>query len=221
MIPLSPGVKEWRRVLPCREMRVFVLVSVVSIVLATGCDRSSDQPDHQSEWRDVLANKKAATAPDASPRQKQVYADSVRAFVQKHPSHGRGRAVWHRIQLEFADDLAAVGRYQDAIHLYRAVLTHDAANEHAKRGLGEAMDRLAVSREKLLRIEKGMSKREVASILGKPLPGWTEKRERSVATIESWYYRTRSGEIAAVYFRDGRVFAAEETSNARVARLGS
>lgn len=194
---------------------------MLAAVLAAGCNRSADQPDHQSEWRDVLSRKQAAASPDASPKQKQVYADSVRAFVQKHPNHSRGREVWQRIQLEFADELASLGRYQDAVRFYRVVLTHDAANAHAKRGLGDAMNRLAITREKLLLIEKGMSKREVASLLGKPLPGWTETRARREATIESWYYRTRTGGLAAVHFREGRVFAAEESSHERVSRLGS
>jgi hypothetical protein len=210
-------------------MRVFALVSVLAIGLAAGCrqspglgpDARNDQPDHQSEWRDVLAHKRAASAPGATPKQKQVYADSVRAFVQKHPTHGRGREVWLLIELEFADDLAAMGRYQDAIGFYRTVLAHDAANARAQRGLGEAVARLAVTREKLLLVEKGMSKRDVASILGKPIPGWSELRERSAGPVEAWYYRTSSGSIAGVYFRDGRVFAAEESSDARVARLGS
>lgn len=202
-------------------MRVFALVSVVAALVLGGCNQAADQPDHQSEWRDVLARKQAAASPNASSQQKQVYADSVRAFVQKHPTHGRGREVWNRIQLEFAEDLAALGRYQDAAHFYRAVLTHDGANVEARRGLDEAMARLAVTREKLLLIEKGMSKRQVASIIGKPLPGWSESHERREATIESWYFRTRSGGVAGVYFRDGRVFAAEESSHAPVARLGS
>lgn len=207
--------------LTCPEMRVFVLVSALAAALVAGCSRSSDQPDHQSEWREVLEHKKAASSAGASSQQKQVYADSVRAFVQKHPNHGRGREVWHRIQLEFADELAAMGRHQDADRFYRVVLSHDQTNEHAKRGLAAAMNSLAVTREKLLQIEKGMSKREVAAILGKPLPGWTETNERASATIESWYYRTRTGGLAGVYFREGRVFAAEESSHARVARLGS
>jgi hypothetical protein len=202
-------------------MRVFALVSLVAAALLAGCNQAPDQPDHQSEWRDVLAHKQAAASPEASPQQKQVYADSVRAFVQKHPTHGRGREVWMRIQLEFADDLAALGRYQDAVRFYRAVLAHDDANEHARRGLGVAMARLAVTREKLLLIEKGMSRRDVAGIVGRPLPGWMERHERREATIESWYFRTRAGGVAAVHFRDGVVFAAEESSNARVARLGS
>jgi len=200
-------------------MRIFALVSALAAALLGGCNRIADQPDHQSEWRQVLEHKKAATAADASPKQKQIYADSVRAFVQKHPTHGRGRAVWNRIQLEFADDLAAMGRYQDAVRFYRVVLSHDPANADAKRGLADAMNRLAITHEKLLQIDKGMSKHEVASILGRPLPGWTETRERSAATIECWYYRTQTGGLAAVYFREGRVFAAEEASQA--ARLGS
>ena len=78
-----------------------------------------------------------------------------------------------------------------------------------------------MTREKLLTIEKGMSHREVANILGKPAPGWTAEKRRREATIEAWYYRTRTGGVAAVYFRGGKVFAAEEASNALQGRLGS
>ncbi len=202
-------------------MRCAPLLPLLLIVFAACADRSAPTADHQAEWRDVLKHKRAAVAPGAKPEQKQVYADSVRAFVQKHPDHGRAREVWQRLQLEFADDLAALGRHQDAIRFYRAVLQHDPSNEHASRGLATAVERLAVSREKLLALEKGMSQREVAAILGKPMPGWSVVNERAEATFEAWYYRTRGGAVAGVYFRDGKVFAAEETSNAKLGRLGS
>lgn len=201
-------------------MRSYALPAVFLIVFAACADRAA-QSDHQAEWRDVLERKRAAVSPDAKPEHKQVYADSVRAFVEKHPDHGRGREVWQRLQLEFADDLAAMGRHQDAIRFYRAVLQHDPSNEDASRGLATAVARLAVSREKLLALEKGMSQREVASILGKPIPGWSVKNERPEATFEAWYYRTRGGAVAGVYFRDGKVFAAEESSDAKLGRLGS
>ena len=201
-------------------MRPSPLLTLLLIVFAA-CANDSAQPDHQAEWRGVLRHKQAAVAPDAKPEHKQVYADSVRAFVQKHPDHGRAREVWQRLQLEFADDLAAVGRHQDAIRFYRAVLEHDPSNEAASRGLAAAVERLAVSRDRLLSLQKGMSQREVASILGKPMPGWSVKNERAEATIEAWYYRTRGGAVAGVYFRDGKVFAAEEASNSKLGRLGS
>ena len=201
-------------------MRSRLLPALLLIVFAACSDRNAES-DHQAEWRGVLKHKRAAAAPDAKPEHKQVYADSVHAFVQKHPDHGRAREVWQRLQLEFADDLAALGRHQDAIRFYRAVLQHDPANERASRGLATAVERLAVSREKLLALDKGMSQREVASILGKPMPGWSAKNRRPGATIEAWYYRTRGGGVAGVYFRDGKVFAAEETSNAKLGRLGS
>ena len=169
----------------------------------------------------MLRHKKAAVAPDAGPEQKQAYADSVRAFVERHPDHGRAREVWQRLQLEFADDLAAMGRHQDSIRFYRAVLTHDPSNAHASRGLATAVERLAVSRDKLLALEKGMSHREVAAILGKPMPGWSAKNKRPEATFEAWYYRTSGGGVAGVYFRDGKVFGAEETSHEKLGRLGS
>jgi hypothetical protein len=201
-------------------MRPYPLLTLLLIVFAA-CANDSAQQDHQAEWRGVLRHKPAAVAPGAKPEHKQVYADSVRAFVQKHPDHGRAREVWQRLQLEFANDLAAMGRHQDAIRFYRAVLEHDPSNEPASRGLATAVERLAVSREKLLALEKGMSQRQVAGILGKPMPGWSAKNERPEATFEAWYYRTRGGTIAGVYFRDGKVFAAEENSSAKLGRLSS
>ena len=202
-------------------MRVFALSAALLLLLVSaGCGGGSTD-DHQTEWRNVLRHKAAAVAPEATPEQKQLYADSVRAFVQKHPSHSRAREVWQMLQLEFAGQLAVAGRYQDAIRVYRAVLEHHPESEEARRGLAAAADRLAVTREKLLALQKGMSHREVSAILGTPAPGWNVKTARAGVTYEAWYYRTRTGALAAVYFRDGEVLGAEETSNAPLIRLGS
>ncbi|HEX8408392.1 MAG TPA: hypothetical protein VF883_05980 [Thermoanaerobaculia bacterium] len=202
-------------------MRFSTVPATLLLLFVTACAERGVQADHQSEWRDVLRHKSAAVAADAKPEHKQLYADSVRTFVQKHPEHKRAREVWHHLQLEFADDLVEMGRHQDAIRIYRAVLAHDNENEHASRALAVAAGRLAVSRDKLLELRKGMSARNVATLLGKPMPGWSVKNERPEATIEAWYYRTRGGGVAAVYFREGKVFAAEETSHAKLGRLGS
>ena len=163
----------------------------------------------------MLRTKRAAVTA-SNPQAKQLYADALSAFLQKHPGHSRAREVYDRIQLEFANELSSLGRYQDAIRFYRAVLTSDPKNDDAKRGLNAAMDRLAVTRGKLLQIEVGMSQRDVARVLGRPIPGWTAIKDRPAATIEAWYYRTTDGGVAAIYFREGRVFAAEEKSDARV-----
>ena len=192
------------------------IASGVLIVLLAACSETSEQADHQAEWRDVLERKKAATAKNASAEQKQMYADSLAAFVQRHPGHGRGREVYQLVQVEFADELAAFGRYQDAIRFYRAVLARNPQHERARRGLVIALDRLAVTREKLLQLEKGMTRRQVAHVLGKPVPGWTRSADRRGADIEAWYYRTTTGSIAGVYFREGKVFAAEENSDAKL-----
>lgn len=197
----------------------FWLVSL--LVFLSACSDGKAQADHQSEWREVLRHKKAAMVAGASPEQKQLYADSVQAFLERHPDHGRARHVWQRLQLEFADDLAALGRHQDAIRFYRAVLEDDESNDHARRGLARSVEQLAVSREKLLALRKGMSQRDVAALLGRPMPGWTATKQRPEADIEAWYYRTRGGSVAGVYFRDGKVFAAEESSDAKMGRLGS
>lgn len=200
-------------------MRVFPFVAALLLLLAAGCGERQLQPDHQAEWREVLEHKKAASARGATADHKQTWADSVRTFVQHHPDHERAREVWQRLQLEFADDLSSHGRYQQAIVFYRAVLAHDPANEQALRGLETAAGRLVVPREKLAQVRPGMREREVAAMLGRPMPGWSRKVRRRSATFEAWYYRTARG-IAAVHFREGKVIVAEETSSARVGKLG-
>ena len=188
-------------------------------LLAAACGGNGSGPDAAGEWRGVLQQKRAATAPNATARDKQVYADALGAFVERTPSHSRAREVYQRIQIDFARDLAALGRQQDAIRVYRAVLAHDPRNADATRGLTESIDRLAVTRAKLIQLERGMSEHEVARILGKPIPGWTETKERPDATIECWYYRTAEGGVAGVYFRDGALFAAEEKSHEKLVPL--
>lgn len=196
--------------------RFLVMIALAAVSCGGG---SHDVADNPSEWLRVLRHKQAAVAPNAPAKAKQVYADTLGAFVQTHPTHSRARDVYQHIQLDFAGELAALGRYQDAIAIYRSVLAHDPKNAEAMRGLGDAVDHLAVTHEKLLALEKGMSRRDVAHILGKPIPGWLIRNDRPDAAIESWYYRRAGGGVAGVYFRDGVLFAAEENSQAKLAPL--
>lgn len=193
--------------------RYLVLIALA----AMSCGGNAN--DSSTEWLHVLRHKQAASAPNAPVQAKQVYADTLGAFVQTHPTHGRAREVYQHIQLDFANELAALGRYQDAIRIYRAVLVHDPKNAAALRGLNAAADHLAVTHEKLLALEKGMSQGDVARLLGKPIPGWQIRNERPDSTVESWYYRRTGGGVAGVYFRDGVLFAAEENSQSKLAPL--
>lgn len=188
---------------------------LVAVLLLAACGDSATQ-DHQSEWRAVLHHKQVATSPNASTREKQVYADSLSAFLRRHPNHSRAREVYQRVQLEFADELMSLGRYQDALRFYRAVLGSNPDSTRAREGVGGAMSRLAVTRPQLMELEVGMTGKQVAAVLGKPIPGWTVQNRRSGSTVEAWYYRTTAGALAGVYFRDGRVIAAEESSQARL-----
>jgi len=198
-----------------RQMR-RILAFALFVFAACSADNATD---NSPEWLHVLHHKKAAVAPSATPKEKQVYADSLAAFVRKHPAHPRAREVFQSIQLDFAQELASLGRYQDAIRFYRAVLTSDPTNATALHGVSDAFEHLAISRQKLLALQKGMSKRDVARLLGTPVPGWTDRTERRESTVESWYYRTTEGGVAGVYFRDGELFAAEEKSHAKLVPL--
>jgi hypothetical protein len=194
--------------------RLIVILAVISA--SCGANRA---PDNAPEWIHVLNRKKAARSTAATKGQKQVYADSLAAFVGRYPSHPRAREVYRRVQLDFARELSNLGRHQDAIRFYRAVLTDDPQNSEALHGLSAAADRLTVSHQKLLALEKGMSQRDVANLLGNPIPGWTARTERPDCTMEAWYYRTNDRGVAGVYFRDGTLFAAEENSHAKLVPL--
>src|SRR4051794_13289447 len=116
--------------------RFLVLIAVAAVSCSGGSKDASDNP---SEWLHVLRHKQAATAPNAPVQAKQVYADTLGAFVLRHPTHSRAREVYQHIQLDFARELAALGRYQDAIHIYRSVLVHDPKNAAALNGVTDAV----------------------------------------------------------------------------------
>ena len=99
--------------------------SLIFMAILTASCGGSKSIDNSSEWVQVLGQKKAAQSAKATPQQKQVYADTLAAFVTRHPTHGRAREVYHRVQLDFATELSALGRDQDAIRFYRAVLHED------------------------------------------------------------------------------------------------
>lgn len=197
-----------------RLRRIAPLLAIVVV----SCGRTHSV-DISGEWVRVLHQKKAALSSQATPRQKQAYADSLAAFVTRYPTHARAREVYHHIQLDFASELSSLGRYQDAIRFYRAVLADDPKNQQAANGLKIALDRLTVSRDKLLLLEKGMSQHDVVRLLGKPIPGWSARTERPDCTIDAWYYRTSDRGVAGVYFRDGTLFAAEANSHQKLVPL--
>ena len=194
------------------SLRLKVAVPLLGLLMSCA---AGPEPDDQGEWQAVMSRKKAASSPAAGTREKQVYADSVAAFVQRHPDHGRAREVYQRIQLEFAGELRELGRYQDSIRVYRSVLTRDPRSAEASAGMQLAFDRLAVTPAKLDSLERGMVQKDVVRVLGKPAPGWSLSRNRRGAELDAWYYRTATGGVAAVYFREGRLLAYEEASNAR------
>ena len=199
----------------CEDMRR----SLIAVLLFASFCGGKHVADTSAEWRHVLSRKKTASSPNATPSARQAYLDSLTAFLARYPSHPRAREVYRRIQLDFAKELSALGRQQDAIRFYRAVLTDDPSSAEALQGLATAIDRLTVSRQKLLALQKGMSKRQVGHLLGDPIPGWTTRTERPDCVMEAWYYKTAEHGIAGVYFRDGKVIAAEADSRAKLVPL--
>jgi hypothetical protein len=197
-------------------MRKALLILALTVMAARCAQKATSSA--ADDWRQVLSQKKAALR-TGNLADKQVYAASVAAFVNGHPTHGRAREVYRRIQLEFARDLSSIGRYQDAIRVYRNVLSHDSSDPEARAGIVSTIDRLSVSHEKLSRLALGMTRKQVEAILGKPAPGWTATLRQGDDVTEAWYYRRSDGGVASVHFNDGRLFAADEKSEARLVPL--
>ena len=196
----------------------FFAAPLFAIVLLAGCDQRLPVVDHQSEWRDVLERKKAAAQPTATSKERQHYADSLAAFRSRHPKHTRSREVYDSVRLEFARELARLGHHEQALRFYRAVLASDPANREASDGVQASLSRMAVTPDRLSKLEKGMTQEEVTQILGNPRPGWAKQSTARKPSTEAWYYRTANGGVAAVYFRGGRVVAAEPSADEPVAR---
>ncbi|MGA7613894.1 MAG: hypothetical protein WBX15_01825 [Thermoanaerobaculia bacterium] len=183
------------------------LVLLLFVVLFSGCTDPGSRKEQQ-EWQSVLGVKAQMTA-NPTTETKQAYADAVAGFLQLHPEHMRARHAWEELQLKRARSLAAEGRYREAAPFYRSFLARHPARDDVQRELDEALRHVHVSRGQLLDLRTGMTTEEVAAEIGKPLPGWKRTVEKNGGTIESWYYGRTDGKVAAVFFRDGHLFAAE------------
>jgi tetratricopeptide (TPR) repeat protein len=176
-----------------------------------GCSPGVLDDPVSAQWRDVLAAKKEWRRAAAGDRlvAHQRYVAALTTFVRQHPDHARARAVYEDAELEFARELARRGEYDRAATYYRSVLRTNPALEEARGELQAAERRRFVTPQELAALRLGMTREEVRERLGHPLPGWSRTLRRGESVIDSWYFRRREGGAAAVFFRNGKLFAAE------------
>ncbi len=197
-------------------MRLFgilcaIALLVVAVVMAS---TSPEAPELQQQWLSVLGAKKKyqdSVLSGAADKElkRQQWADAVVSFVHLHPDHGRARAVHEEIVLHRARELAAAGRQEEAVSFYRALLARNQNSETPRKELQELLSRKTLTREKISQLRAGMSRREVIGILGEPPVGWTRQTVRGQERSESIYYPAGSGTVAALFFTDDELFAAE------------
>ncbi|HEY0593313.1 MAG TPA: hypothetical protein VGF40_16190 [Thermoanaerobaculia bacterium] len=191
--------------------KITHLLAAAAFLALAACAPGGGGDPIAAEWRQVLAAKKEWQR--ATPRGRlaahQAYVDALTAFVRRHPDHPRARAVYEETELEFARELARRGWYDQAAVYYRSVLRTSPDHADARSELREVERKRFVTPEALGGLRVGMSPEEVRGSLGQPLPGWSRSMRRGDSVIDSWYYRRRDGGAAGVYFRNGRLFAAE------------
>ncbi|HSN69281.1 MAG TPA: hypothetical protein VLV48_08555 [Thermoanaerobaculia bacterium] len=193
-------------------MRKITLLLLFPAFLAmSGCSPGALDDPVAAEWRSVMAAKKEwRQAPGGERlRAHQAYIDRLAAFVRSHPDHARARAVYEEAELEFARLLASRGEYDRAIEYYASALRSNPGLEEARSELRAAEARRFVTQQALAGLRAGMSRAEVLERLGHPLPGWSRSMRRGDSVVDSWYYRRPDGGVAGVFFKNGRLFAAE------------
>lgn len=186
-------------------MRRLILFGFIAVTTFSCGPRD----EHRSEWLEVLEKKRAIDSSTSPVAARQAYADAVVEFLGRHPEHPRARRVWLELQLERATELAAAGRYSDAIPYFETVLARDPGNEDAEAGLAAVRDRAIVTGEELTRLAEGMSQEEVLAQLGAPRPEWKKRAMKGETASASWYYQAPEEQIAAVFFVDGKLLTAE------------
>lgn len=191
--------------------KITHLLALAAFLAAAACVPGAGGDPVAAEWREVLATKKEWQRAPATGRlaAHQAYVDALTAFVRRHPEHPRARAVYEETELEFARELARRGLYDQAALYYRSVLRTNPDHADARAELRVAERKRFVTPEALSALRVGMAPDEVREVLGQPLPGWSRSMRRGDSAIDSWYYRRRDGGVAGVYFRNGRLFAAE------------
>jgi hypothetical protein len=189
-------------------MRLFCC----AMILALFCLACAADPDPELEdWRRVLAAKAAIdeTSPAAAVPTRQKYIDTLREFCRRYPNHSRAREVYQAAELEYARELLSSAQYDDAARFFESVLRDNPDNADVRAEFEQAIRSRFLTRNELVNLRKGMRPEEVAAHLGHPLPGWERSIKKTGATITSWYYPRPDGGVGGVYFRNGRLFAAE------------
>ena len=130
---------------------------------------------------------------------RQRWIDELRLFVESHPDHAIAATRFDDEQTEFAIQLAANGRYLEAVRHFQSVLERKPSHQAARRGLENAR-RFAERDDAMFdSLRAGDSQETVSEKVGLPRSGWT----RRVADTELWYYELTDGRTIALRFVNG------------------
>jgi hypothetical protein len=167
--------------------------------------------DPVADWNQVLVRKRIVerASQERALVARQRYVDALRDFVARHPEHQRAREVYRTTQLDYARQLTAHGRYDEAVAIADNVIERDGAIREAVALKREATERRSVHPSRLASLRRGMSESDVEKILGSPPPGWKRQLRSGSASVSAWYYRRPDGGTAGVFFRAGRLFHAD------------
>lgn len=190
-------------------MRRFIAESIaLTLLFLVSCSAGGDR-ERLDRWSNVQKLEAAyrEAGPETRTEAKQRWADAVRAFLDHWPDDPDAVRTWDQLQLDYAEQLEANGRFREARAHYRSLAERLPDDDRVSEGLARVERRLSLNRGDFEAIRKGMSREEVSRWLGVPRPGWDRRGTRDGnAPVESWYYKGADGVIRGVHFREGLVF---------------
>lgn len=188
-------------------MRTTATLLLAIVLTAAACGGRS--PAQAVLWRDVTELRQKAEADPSSLEAKQRYVDALAQFVRAYPDDREATELYGVEELAYARELVRRGRHAAAIPYYENLLEREPGNADAAEELRQARAQAVVPRERFDALRKGMTRDEVAELLGQPRPGWTHTLQKGKSTYETWYYRKADGGNASVGFVDGEAWVAE------------
>ncbi len=141
-----------------------------------------------------------------------TYYDQLTTFLQKHPDHQEAISAYIEASMKGIHALVMEGKYKSAKENIDYMKTLAQNDPRLDTWSNEAGEMMVVTKEEFDLVDNNMTYDDVISILGyPPLPFGLKTNELKKAGktffVVSFFYKNEDGGVAAIYFRDGKVYA--------------
>ena len=197
-----------------RLWKGFLIVFLLGNALMTLQCRTGPSPEEKARMAAEETARQWAEIQKLKDQDPDAYYDKLVTFLQNHPDHQEAIAAYIEASMPGIHAYILRGQYSRAASELRDL--QKIAKTDTR--LGVWADEIAamgvVSREKFDQIQKGMGYDDVIAILGyPPLPYGMKaddiEKNGQKFHVVSFFYKNEDKGVAAVYFRNGIVYATQ------------